>query len=112
MRGAPIAYLNPRGGLAGLGQGQGQFTEEALFALQAQIAQVSAEADAVEAEIDALQSGRPIPARPVADAGRIQVTPARGPALPGGSVNLPIVGRVPVLALGAVAAALLFSRRK
>lgn len=103
----PLVYLNRRGGLAG-GLGQpSAFTEQALHAKMAELDKVRAEADAVEAEITALRTGRPV-VRPGA-----QAAPAPPPEMPGGSVELPVVGRVPTLALvGAGLAALLFARKR
>ena len=102
--------------MIGLGQ-TGAFTEGALQAKLAQLAAVRAEADVVEAELQAVRSGRAAPRRPqVADGpGRIQVPAgAPPPELPGGYVDLPLIGRVPTLALvaGAVSAAMFWRKRK
>jgi hypothetical protein len=102
-----------RGALAGLGVVTG-FTEADLEKSLAELEAVRAEADAVEAEIQALRTGRPAPVRRprVADGpGRIQVPDEGAPAvreLPGGYVTIPVLGRVPVLAVGGVVAAILF----
>ena len=109
MRGAPVVLLNHRGGLAGLGQqGGGQFTEEALFALQAELQQVRAEREHVEAQIQAVRTGRPMPSRAAAPG----QAPAASGALPGGSLEIPGVGKIPVLGLVAAGAVLAFMRRR
>jgi hypothetical protein len=100
-------YLNHRGGLAG-GLGQpSAFTEQALHAKMSELEKVRAEADAVQAEITAIRTGRP-----VQRASQAQAT-APAPAMPGGSVDLPVVGRVPTLAVvGVGLAAVIFARRR
>jgi hypothetical protein len=97
--------------LSGLGQATGQFSEEALFALQSELQQVRAEADAVEAEITAIQTGRPVP-RQAEPGVKARVNAAFSYQLPGGTVNLPVVGEVPVLAIGAGVLLLLKMRKK
>ncbi len=106
MRGAPIVRLNHLGGLAGLGQ-PNAFTEQALQSKTAQLVAVRAEADAVEAEIQAIRTGRPV-------ASRVQITTGSPPetGLPGGSVDIPVIGRVPVLGLVGAGALLLFLRKR
>jgi hypothetical protein len=116
MRGAPIVRLNHLGGLAGLGQATGQFTEEALFALQAELQQVRAEREHVEAEIEAVRTGRPPPSRRAAPPGHAAAPPGHAEPpprqLPGGSIKIPGVGNVPVLVLAGGAALLALMRRK
>jgi hypothetical protein len=109
MRGAPIVRLNHLGGLAGLGQATGQFTEENLFALQAELQQVRAEIEHVEAEIEAVRTGRPPPSRAATAPGHAAPPPGQ---LPGGSVKIPGVGNVPVLVIAGGAALLAFMRRR
>ena len=110
MRGAPIVRLNHLGGLAGLGQATG-FTEEALISLQAEVDQTRAEREYVEAQIQAVRTGRPMPSRrPIVAPGH--AAPPAASALPGGTVNIPILGNVPVLAVGAAALLLLRRMRK
>ncbi len=99
-------------GLRGLGQ-PSAFTEEALQAKLAELARVRMEIASTEAEIQAVRTGRPVRPSVAPGPGRIQVTAPPAPALPGGSIELPLIGRVPTLAVaGAAAAALLFARRR
>jgi hypothetical protein len=121
----PLVYMNHRGGLRGLGQPEG-FSEEVLARKMAELEQVRAEREAVENEIADVKMGKPATPPPAAPApppqgpartnGVIIMPPAppAQPSLPGGSVVLPVVGEVPVLALfGAGAAAFfVFGRRK
>jgi hypothetical protein len=106
-------------GLRGLGSsalpvgGAGAFTEEALQAKLAELAQVRSEIATVEAEIESVRTGRPVAPKVAPGPGRIEVpaAPPSRPSLPGGTVELPVVGRVPTLVLVAVAAGFLFIRR-
>lgn len=86
------------------------FDEAALQAAAMELQQVRAEREAVEAQIQAIRTGRPYV--PPGQAKRVPLPPPE-PELPGGSIELPIVGKVPVLVLGAgVLAFLLRGGRK
>ena len=77
------------------------FTEASLQAKLAELASVRAEIVSTEAQIQSIRTGVPIQ------------TAAAPAALPGGSVDLPVIGQVPTLAIaGVVMAGAFFASRK
>ena len=105
---------------SGLGQPVA-YTEEALAAKLQELEDLRAEREAVEAEVVAVRSGRPIPPRSVRAVPSPQArgvvappppAPLPAPGLPGGSINLPFVGEVPVLVVAGAAVAGFFAFRR